>query len=115
MVPRRQIDLFCAAPSIGVKGTLPIQNRGYRTLTADEPQSLRVTGAPVAKILVAGSVRGTPLRQRVGFWSTQDPDCGMPEWCLAVAKLTVRLKSVPTLTDHEMISACLTAIFTKSL
>jgi hypothetical protein len=46
MVPRRQIDLFCAAPSIGVKGTLPIQNRGYRTLTADEPQSLRVTGAP---------------------------------------------------------------------
>ena len=34
---------------------------------------------------------------------------------LAGAKLTVRLKSVPTLTDHEMSSEYMMAIFTKSL
>ena len=49
----------------------------------------------------------------------QDVGSRKSELCSALAfrsaKFTVRLKSVPTVTDHETISACLTAIFTKSL
>src|SRR3984885_8959611 len=49
----------------------------------------------------------------------QDVGSRKSELCSALAfrsaKFTVRLKSGPTVTDHETISACLTAIFTRSL
>jgi hypothetical protein len=49
----------------------------------------------------------------------QDVGSRKSELCSALAfrpaKFTVRLKSVPTVTDHETISACIKAIFTKSL
>jgi hypothetical protein len=40
MVPRRQIDLCCATPSTGVKGTLPIQNGGSRATAATSDRHL---------------------------------------------------------------------------
>ena len=57
--------------------------------------------------------------RRAGGGCTQGPETEKPESSSALAfrlaKFTVRLKSVPTLTDHETISACLTAILTRSL